>query len=238
MRSVSSPTPWWVTPWAAPWRWRWRPRAPGRSPASWRSRRWAPPARRLSAELDAIWAAPAGPTGARDMLSRLVLDQALVTETAVEARAAAMRAGAAAFASMFPPPRARWADDLTLSAQTLADGPRTRAARPRRRGPRHPARGRRPCPCSNTWPMSVCTCSGDAGTCRRSSTRTTSGACCRASSPRAEDSALAAGNQASDCGPRRPFGPGARRGGSRRRTAPRHGTSLQSAHLEFVARED
>ena len=29
-------------------------------------------------------------------------------------------AGAAAFASLFPPPRARWADDLTLSAQTLA----------------------------------------------------------------------------------------------------------------------
>ena len=116
-----SPTPWWVTPWAAPWRWRWRRRAPGRSPASWRSRRWAPPARRLSAELDAVWAAPAGQPGARDMLSRLVLDQALVTETAVEARAAAMQAGASAFASMFPPPRARWADDLTLSAQVLAE---------------------------------------------------------------------------------------------------------------------
>ncbi|MEO3885495.1 hypothetical protein [Nonomuraea sp. B5E05] len=74
----------------------------------------------LSAELDAVWAAPAGPIGARDMLSRLVLDQALVTESAVAARAAAMRAGAAAFASLFPPPRARWADDLTLSARTLA----------------------------------------------------------------------------------------------------------------------
>ncbi len=75
----------------------------------------------LSAELDAIWAAPAGQTGARDMLSRLVLDQALVTETAVEARAAAMQAGASAFASMFPPPRTRWSDDLTLSAQVLAE---------------------------------------------------------------------------------------------------------------------
>jgi 2-hydroxymuconate-semialdehyde hydrolase len=74
----------------------------------------------LSAELDAVWAAPASPLGARDMLSRLVVDQALVTESAVEARAAAMQAGAAAFASLFPPPRARWADDLTLSAQTLA----------------------------------------------------------------------------------------------------------------------
>lgn len=74
----------------------------------------------LSADLDAIWAAPAGPVGARDMLSRLVFDQALVTESAVDARAAAMRAGAAAFASLFPPPRTRWADDLALSPQTLA----------------------------------------------------------------------------------------------------------------------
>jgi 2-hydroxymuconate-semialdehyde hydrolase len=74
----------------------------------------------LSAELDAIWAAPAGPLGARDMLRRLVYDQALVTEPAVDARAAAMRAGAAAFAPLFPPPRARWADELALPAQTLA----------------------------------------------------------------------------------------------------------------------
>lgn len=74
----------------------------------------------LSADLDAIWAAPAGELGARDMLSRLVLDQTLVTDAAVDARAAAMRAGAEAFASLFPPPRARWADDLTLPAQTLA----------------------------------------------------------------------------------------------------------------------
>ena len=55
------------------------------------------------------------------MLSRLVLDQSLVTESAVEARAAAMEAGASAFAPLFPPPRARWNDDLTLSAQTLQD---------------------------------------------------------------------------------------------------------------------
>src|SRR5690349_21155418 len=74
----------------------------------------------LSADLDAVWAAPAGPAGARDMVSRLVLDQALVTEAAVEARTAAMRAGAAAFALLFPPPRARWVDDLTLSPATLA----------------------------------------------------------------------------------------------------------------------
>ncbi len=74
----------------------------------------------LSSDLDALWAAPPGRPGARDMLSRLFLDQAVVTESAVDARAAAMEAGASAFASMFPPPRGRWADDLTLSTDTLA----------------------------------------------------------------------------------------------------------------------
>lgn len=74
----------------------------------------------LSPDLDALWAAPPGPEGARDMIGRLVLDEALVTEAAVEARAASMRAGADAFASLFPPPRDRWVEDLTLSEQTLA----------------------------------------------------------------------------------------------------------------------
>ena len=35
-------------------------------------------------------------------------------------RAPSGPAGAAAFASLFPPPRARWVEQLTLSAQTLA----------------------------------------------------------------------------------------------------------------------
>ncbi|GIE78100.1 2,6-dioxo-6-phenylhexa-3-enoate hydrolase [Actinoplanes philippinensis] len=74
----------------------------------------------LSADLDAIWAAPADRNGARDMLSRLFFAPALVTDAAVEARAAAMRQGAAAYASLFPSPRARWADDLTLPAPALA----------------------------------------------------------------------------------------------------------------------
>ena len=73
----------------------------------------------LSDDLDALWAAPAGTDGARDMLGRLLLDPALVTESAVAARAAAMKAGAAAFAELFPPPRTRWAEDLALSPQTL-----------------------------------------------------------------------------------------------------------------------
>lgn len=74
----------------------------------------------LSDDLDALWAAPAGTDGARDMLGRLLLDPALVSDAAVAARAAAMQAGAPAFAELFPPPRARWAEDLTLAAQTLA----------------------------------------------------------------------------------------------------------------------
>jgi 2-hydroxymuconate-semialdehyde hydrolase len=74
----------------------------------------------LSTDLNAVWAAPPGPEGARDMLGRLVLDQSLVTDEAVAARADAMRAGAVAFAAMFPAPRTRWVDDLTLPAATLA----------------------------------------------------------------------------------------------------------------------
>jgi 2-hydroxymuconate-semialdehyde hydrolase len=75
----------------------------------------------LSPDLEALWAAPAGPEGARDMLGRLLLDPALVTDEAVETRARAMEAGAEAFASLFPPPRARWAEDLTLSAGALGE---------------------------------------------------------------------------------------------------------------------
>lgn len=74
----------------------------------------------LSPDLDAIWAAPADARGARDMLGRLLADRSLVTEAAVQARAQAMRAGAAAYEELFPPPRAPWADDLALAPQTLA----------------------------------------------------------------------------------------------------------------------
>ena len=74
----------------------------------------------LSAELDAVWAAHPGEDGARDMLGRLLHDPALVTDAAVQARAVAMHAGRTAFATMFPPPRARWAADLELTPQALA----------------------------------------------------------------------------------------------------------------------
>lgn len=75
----------------------------------------------LSTDLEALWAAPPGLAGARDMLGRLFHDPSLVTDTAVRARASAMEAGAASFADLFPPPRDRWVDDLTLSHRTLAD---------------------------------------------------------------------------------------------------------------------
>ena len=78
------------------------------------------PAAPLSDDLDAVWAAEPGETGARDMLGRLVHDQALVTQQAVDARTTAMIAGAAAFEVLFPPPRARWVTDLTLSEESLA----------------------------------------------------------------------------------------------------------------------
>lgn len=78
------------------------------------------PGAALSADLDALWAAPPDPAGARDMLGRLFFDQSLVTDNAVQARALAMQAGAAAFAPLFAPPRERWAKDLTLTDQLLA----------------------------------------------------------------------------------------------------------------------
>lgn len=74
----------------------------------------------LSPDLDALWAASTDRAGARDMLGRLFLDQSLVTDAAVQARALAIQEGAAAFESLFPPPRARWAEDLTLAPATLA----------------------------------------------------------------------------------------------------------------------
>lgn len=74
----------------------------------------------LTPDLDALWAAPPTSDGARDMLERLVLDRSLVSERAVAARAEAMRAGADAFARLFPPPRDRWVDDLALTDDALA----------------------------------------------------------------------------------------------------------------------
>ena len=73
----------------------------------------------LSPALDAVWAAPPGRDGARDLLSRLLLDPALVTDAAVAARAEAMQAGADSFVPLFPPPRERWAQELWLSEDEL-----------------------------------------------------------------------------------------------------------------------
>ncbi len=98
----------------------------------------------LSADLDAIWAAPAGPIGARDMLSRLVLDQSLVTESAVAARAEAMQRGGGRVRVVVPStPGTLGRGPHPLGADAGGD-PRARAARPRRRGPGHPARDRGP----------------------------------------------------------------------------------------------
>jgi len=68
----------------------------------------------LSPDLDAVWAAPPGPDGARDMLGTLFFEARARGDAAVEDRASAMVAGAVGFATMFPAPRARWADDLEL----------------------------------------------------------------------------------------------------------------------------
>jgi pimeloyl-ACP methyl ester carboxylesterase len=78
------------------------------------------PGAALSPDLDGLWGATAGLDGAREMLTRLYADPTVVTDAMIEARAAAIAAGAANFARMFPPPRQRWADDLALSAATLS----------------------------------------------------------------------------------------------------------------------
>jgi len=74
----------------------------------------------LSPDLDALWAAPPTPDGARDMLGRLFHDPAAVTDQAVAARTEAMVRGAGAFAALFPAPRDRWVEDLTLTPDQLA----------------------------------------------------------------------------------------------------------------------
>lgn len=74
----------------------------------------------LSPDLDALWAASDDEAGARDMLRRLFFDQSFVTDDAVQTRARGIRDGAAAFKELFPPPRSRWAADLTLTAATLS----------------------------------------------------------------------------------------------------------------------
>jgi 2-hydroxymuconate-semialdehyde hydrolase len=72
----------------------------------------------LTAALDRLWAARPGQ--ARDLLGLLFHDSACATAAAVAAREEAMAAGAETFAPLFPPPRARWVADLTISARALA----------------------------------------------------------------------------------------------------------------------
>jgi 2-hydroxymuconate-semialdehyde hydrolase len=70
----------------------------------------------LPAALDRLWAASATPAGAREVLELTAADPGAPVDTAaVEARLEAMRAQNG-YATLFPPPRQRWVDDLTLSA--------------------------------------------------------------------------------------------------------------------------
>jgi 2-hydroxymuconate-semialdehyde hydrolase len=73
----------------------------------------------LPEALDRLWAARPDEEGAREALSLLFDDPALVTEEAVAARAEAMRAGAAAYAPLFAAPRLPRARDLELPADEL-----------------------------------------------------------------------------------------------------------------------
>ena len=106
--------------------------------------------------------------GARDARAP-GLDQSLVTESAVASRAQAMQAGTSTFASVFPAPRARWNRGPDLVGADAGRDQCTRAADPWRRGPRHPVEVGGAPSARAPGGQSSCTCSGDAGTCRRSS---------------------------------------------------------------------
>lgn len=69
--------------------------------------------------LDRLWGAPRDEDGAREVLRLLLDDPALITGEAIRARAQAMRAGADAYASLFPAPRLRWARDLEVPEADL-----------------------------------------------------------------------------------------------------------------------
>jgi len=70
--------------------------------------------------LDRLWAARATRDGAREVLGLIAADpRAPVDEAAVDARLAAMR-GQPGYADLFPPPRARWVEDLTVSGAVTA----------------------------------------------------------------------------------------------------------------------
>ncbi|WP_181786773.1 alpha/beta fold hydrolase [Streptomyces phytophilus] len=72
--------------------------------------------------LDRLWAYRPGRAAARGLLELLHVDEAFLTDEAVEARlAATLEPGPReAFAVMFPPPRERWVRDLALTAGELA----------------------------------------------------------------------------------------------------------------------
>lgn len=77
----------------------------------------------LTPALDQLWGYRPSPEAMREMLSNLVADQARVTpELVVQRYEASVRSDAQdAYAALFPPPRQRWLDALTLSDHKLAN---------------------------------------------------------------------------------------------------------------------
>jgi 2-hydroxymuconate-semialdehyde hydrolase len=73
----------------------------------------------LPAGLDALWGFGPDEESARQLQQLLFFDGAAVTSTAVDARLEAMRAQPD-YRSLFPAPRQRWVDALSLSRQELA----------------------------------------------------------------------------------------------------------------------
>jgi 2-hydroxymuconate-semialdehyde hydrolase len=73
----------------------------------------------LPAGLDALWGFPPTAEAARELQELLVGDVSTVTEDAIAARLVAMRAQPH-YRELFPAPRQRWVDDLSLTEDELA----------------------------------------------------------------------------------------------------------------------
>ena len=77
---------------------------------------------RLPEGLDRLWGFGPSPEAARELQELLVGDPSTVTDEAVEARLTAMRAQPG-YRELFPEPRQRWVDDLSLREDELRSLP-------------------------------------------------------------------------------------------------------------------
>ena len=131
----------------------------------------------LPAGLDELWSYSAqSREGARSLLELINFDPGAATPQAVEARHRATLAQPW-YAELFPAPRQRWVDDLSLTLDELAGDLGARPARARRGGPRSCRCATASCRCSSCCRTSAGTSSAAAATPPRWSAPTSSTDC-------------------------------------------------------------